>query len=117
LACAQWSYRRWLVRSAARNHSKPNANTDRVADANAHCNFHCYTYSNRNSYTNTNCNSYTNCYINTNYYCCANRDCYAYSQANTYSQAEHITEDTAHPAPAPVTYAYEKETHCSIRLL
>jgi hypothetical protein len=36
---------------------------------------------------------------------------YTYSQANAHCQAQHNTEDTAHPAAAPVASVDEQETH------
>lgn len=63
----------------------------RIADANAHCNSHtdAYGHSNRDG------------------------DIYFHAQSNADAKASANTKDAAHPAAAPVTCIYEKETRYS----
>jgi hypothetical protein len=83
LACPQWSYRRRFVRSAARNHSEPNANGDRVADANANCN--CNSYRDSDSDSNANGYSYGDCYNHPMY-----GEVFTDAEASAYSSAAPV---------------------------
>ena len=67
------------------------------------------TLRNADTYSNSNCDTYSDsdCYINC--------DSHINTQSNADAAASANTEDTAHPAAAPLAFAYEKETHCTIR--
>ena len=68
-------------------------------------------------YGNCNHNTHTDgyCYTYDHTECNADSYSYPYTQTNAYLQAQHNTKGTAHPAAAPLAFAYEKETHCTIR--
>jgi predicted outer membrane repeat protein len=70
-------------------------------------------HSDRDSYSNGHGNRDSNSYTHDQPQCYANSHSYGYCQANTHRQAEHITEDTAHPSAAAIAFSYEEETHCS----
>ena len=66
------------------------------------------------SYTYTN----SDCYADANSYSYRYAHAYTYTNANPMLGAVYTDAATSpHPGTAPVTSLYEKETHCSIRLV